>query len=168
MLQESFIKHGKIYPLHGKGHGNTPSHLDPIQHHIKRGICDAKESITLQPKACDVKGAKRFNGQSCVIAKALKRVLHPQAVAVGRTLAYVVVDGLAVRFSVPAASRKLIEEFDTRGKASLAPVELRRISKSWEIKNNRGTNQPPRKRGGGKRKRMKHYEVRAIGGGVSA
>lgn len=167
MLQDSFIKHGKLYPLHGKGHGNTPSHLDPIEHHITRGITDAHESITLQPKACDVKGAKRFNGQSCVIAKALKRVLHPQAVAVGRTLAYVVVNGLAFRFQVPLSSRKLIEEFDTRGKASLAPVELRRVNKSWEIKNNRSAGQGPRKRKGGTRKHLK-YSVRAIGGGVTA
>lgn len=168
MLQEAFVKHGKIYPLHGKGHGNSPSHLNPIQHLVTKGITDAHESITLQPKACDVKGAKRFNGQSCVIAQALKRVLHPQAVAVGRSLAYVVVKGLAYRFVVPAASRNLIEEFDQRGKASLAPVELRRVNKAWVIKSNRGSNQPARQRKGGKRKRLKHYEVRAIGGGVSA
>lgn len=168
MLTDSFIKHGKIYPLHTKGHGNSPSHLNPIQSVITRGIADAHESITLQPKACDVKGAKRYNGQHCVIAKALKRILHPQAVAVGRSLAYVVVKGLAIRFVVPPSSRKLIEEFDTRGKASIAPLKLSAVNPSWSIKNLRGTGQPARKRKGEKRNRLKHFAVRAIGGGISA
>lgn len=166
MLQESFIKHGKIYSIDKKQAIRT--HLGPIKELVTRGIADAHESITLQPKACDIKGAKRHNGQHCVIAKALQRTLHPQAVAVGRSLAYVVVEGLAIRFIVPKASRKLIEEFDQRGKASVAPVTLSAVNPTWKMSAMRARR--PKKQSGAvtKRARTKSLGVRAIGGGISS
>src|SRR5260221_12049570 len=106
------VKHGKIYKI-GSPH---KQHLSPIMGYVTKGVADAVEDIALQPQACDARGAKQFDSQQCVIAKCLSRTLHPQAVAVGRSLAYVVFDGLAIRFAVPAASRRVVEEFDTRGR----------------------------------------------------
>jgi hypothetical protein len=161
------IKHGKIYPFAAKG--SVCTHLDPIKEFVTKGIADARENIVLEPLACDVRGAKRFNGQQCVIAKVLTRTLHPQAVAVGRSLCYVVFDGLAIRFGLPVASRKLVEEFDERGRARNAPVELRALTKSQRLgkrqspdtrKNRIHANEP-------KRPRSRKYGVRATGGGVA-
>lgn len=163
------IKHGKIFPFHSST-GKAPSHLSPIKHLVTKGIADAKEKIVLQPLACDVKGAKRHNGQQCVIAKALTRTLHPQAVAVGRSLAYVVFDGLAIRFQLPAASRALVEEFDERGRARNAPVELLAITKSWKLRKPQSVDLRQRDRSkedGPKKSRVRKYGVRAAGGGVA-
>lgn len=159
------IKHGKIHPLKSRGRPNT--HIAPIEEFVTKGIADAREKIVLQPMACDVKGAKRHNSQQCVIAKALKRVYKPQAVAVGRSLAYAVFDGLAVRFSLPPASRKMVEEFDQRGRARSAPIELNAISRSWRLGNpgnyGKGKNDGSRP----KKHRAKRIGVRAVGGGVT-
>lgn len=159
------IKHGKIHPIIAE---RIPhSHLDPIKEFITKGIADARETVVLQPQACDVRGAKRHNGQQCVIAKALQRVHKPQAVAVGRSLAYVVFNGLAIRFKMPDASRKVIEEFDSRGRVRVAPIELRVVEPSWRLRAKR----VPRVKTGRKtqtRARTKRLGVRAIGGGVSA
>ncbi len=166
MVHTSFVKHGRIHPLVRNGAGfSFPSHLDPIKDFITKGIADAKEGITLQPRACDVRGAKRFDGQQCVIAKALRRTLHPQAVAVGRSLAYVVVNGLAIRFRMPPASKRLVEEFDSQGRVRKAPIELCSINPAWSMTKMRTarTNKP--NRAGKTKRRAKKYEVRAIGGG---
>lgn len=158
------IKHGKIFPLSSKGRPDT--HLSPIKHLITRGVADAKTDIFLQPLACDVRGAKRFNGQQCVIAKVLTRTMHPQGVAVGRSLAYVVVNGLAIRFKLPLASRRLVEEFDQKGRVRNAPVELKKPEPSWRLGNPRnqgdkkGTSSRPAHR------RTKRFGVRVAGGGV--
>lgn len=160
------IKHGKIYPLRTRGRPN--SHLAPIMKFITKGVADAKESITLQPQACDVKGAKRYNGQQCVIAKAITRVHRPQAVAIGRSLAFVVFDGLAIRLRVPAASRKLAEEFDQRGRARLAPVKLEHMNPSWKLGGDGRTRTTKPNRTGEKRTRTKKIGVRVAGGGMSA
>lgn len=160
------IKHGKVHPLQTKGRPNT--HLEPIMKFITKGVADAKESITLQPQVCDVKGAKRFNGQQCVIAKAFTRVHKPQAVAIGRSLAFAVFNGLAVRFTVPAASRKLVEEFDQRGKATLAPITLRRICPAWKLGGDDRKRTTTPKRTGKHRHRTRKIGVRAVGGGISA
>jgi hypothetical protein len=159
------IKHGPIHPFRGKG--LSASHLDPIKDFVTRGIADAKEKIVLKPMACDVKGAKRYNGQQCVIAKALHRTLKPEAVAVGRSLAYAVFRGLAIRFRLPAASRQLVEEFDTKGRARSAPVELLDINPTWRLKNPGRGESKPRKKSSVKRARTKKYGVRAVGGGVA-
>jgi hypothetical protein len=165
-LQErNMIKHGKIHKF--KEHGKTPSHLMPIKEFITKGIADAKEKIVLSPQACDVKGAKRFNGQQCVIAKALTRTMHPQAVAVGRSLAYAVFNGLAIRFRVPTAARKVVEEFDSNGKVKKADIVLDEINPTWGLsrqRQRRKRDEKPRKKYA---KRNTQYGVRAIGGGVS-
>lgn len=163
----SMIKHGKIHPFH-VNRGVSKSHLEPIKEFVTKGIADAKENILLQPMACDVKGAKRYNGQQCVIAKALTRTLKPQAVAVGRSRAYVVVKGLAIRFNLPPAARKLVEEFDQRGRARNAPVELCQVPASQKLGNPMKRVAATVDRGGEKRKRTKRYGVRAVGGGVAA
>lgn len=152
------IDHGKIYKV-GSPH---KQHLSPIMGYVTKGIADAAESITLQPQACDVRGAKQFDAQQCVIAKCLTRILHPQAVAVGRSLAYAVFDGLAIRFAVPGASRKVVEEFDRRGRVVRAPIVLLAVPPSWRIGSLRAAGY---KRGGTKR-RMKKLNVRAVGGGI--
>lgn len=159
------IKHGKIHPIQVRGRPN--SHLAPILKFITKGVADAKEAIVLQPQVCDVKGAKRHNSQQCVIARAFNRVLKPQAVAVGRSLAFAVFDGLAVRFTMPNASRKMVEEFDQRGRARIAPIHLNPVNKTWRLGN-------PRKAASGKKdgsrptKRYKKIGVRAVGGGIAA
>lgn len=165
------IKHGKIHEFYSK-EGRIKSHLEPVKGFVTKGIADARESITIEPLRCDVKGAKRFNGQQCVIAKALTRVHKPQAVAVGRAYAWVVMKGLAVRFQVPAASRKLIEEFDQRGKASLAPIKLCAVHKSMRLGKRRDWKHEYEKNRGDRakyktRKSTKRYGVRAIGGGIA-
>lgn len=167
---KTMIKHGKIHKLFGRAKANTHSHLDPIKKFVTKGITDAKEPIVLQPMACDVRGARRFDGQQCVIAKALTRIHKPQAVAVGRSFAYAVFDGLAVRFQVPIASRRLIEEFDSSGRVRKAPIELRAVHPSLRLRLKR---QSPDKRkrdleAEPKRKRARRYGVRAIGGGIAA
>ena len=155
------IKHGKIYPIHGI----AKSHLKPIAEFVTKGVADSKENITLTPKACDVKGAKRFNGQECVIAKALTRTLKPQAVAIGRSTAFAVFNGLAVRFLVPKASRLLVEEFDQRGRARSAPIDLCAPFKSQRIRAKKvgGNTGPAHQK---KKSRMRPYGVRAVGGGI--
>lgn len=161
------IKHGKIHKLKNVGRPN--SHLQPIMNLVTKGVADAKESIELQPKACDVKGAKRFNGQQCVIARAFSRTHHPQAVAIGRSLAFAVFDGLAIRFTVPPESRRLIEEFDQRGKSSLAPIRLAAVNKTWRLDAKRSQANVNFGSGNAKKKsRTRKYGIRAIGGGVAA
>jgi hypothetical protein len=160
------IKHGKIHPIID---AHVPhSHLDPIKEYITKGIADARENVVLQPMACDVKGAKRHNPQQCVIAKALKRIHHPQAVAVGRSLAYVVMNGLAIRFSLPVNSRKLVEEFDQRGRARNAPVTLAAPCSSWKLRAKRDRDVLEKNEKKTKRARTRKIGVRAIGGGISA
>lgn len=160
------IKHGPIQKLERKGQGfNFTSHLEPIKEFVTRGIADAKEKIILQPQACDVRGAKKFDGQQCVIAKALKRTMKPQAVAVGRSLAYVVMDGLAIRFRMPTGAQKVVEEFDSRGRVRNAPIELSTIFKSWKLQAKR--RQLSRANGKTHKRRTKKLQVRAIGGGVT-
>src|SRR5688572_3224844 len=123
------IKHGKIYPLKGNAGG---SHLDPIRQYVTRGIADAKENVVLHPKQCDIKGAKRHNVEMCFIAKTLYREHKPVAVAVGRRLAYAVfANGVAVRMVLGAPTTKRLEEFDSRGRAHLAPIELRAVNRTW-------------------------------------
>lgn len=162
------IKHGKVHPL--KAHGRPNSHIEPIKDFVTKGIADAREKITIQPLACDVKGAKRFNGQQCVIARALTRTYHPQAVAIGRSLAFAVFDGLAVRFMVSKSAREMVQEFDQRGRSRSAPVSLLPISptSSWRL----GRGLPPRIGPAGKpgaaKRRLKKIGVRAIGGGITA
>ncbi len=160
------IKHGPIQQV--KETGIAKATLQPIHKFITKGIADAKQDIILQPMACDVKGAKRFNGQQCVIAKCLTRTMHPEAVAVGRSLAYAVFNGLAVRFAVPIASRRLVEEFDQRGKATNAPIALKAVSKSWRLTKRIAGKKNDKAPSGKKVKRTKHIGVRAAFGGVSS
>ncbi len=154
------VKHGKVYKIYG----HHKQHLSPIMGYVTKGIADATESLTLQPQACDVRGAKRYDAQQCVIAKCLSRHLHPEAVAIGRSLAYAVFDGLAIRFSVPAASRKVVEEFDERGRVVRAPIVLSVVPPSWSIKSFRKGG--GHGHGGVAKRRMKKLNVRAVGGGV--
>lgn len=164
------IKHGKIHKTYGRKPMGRHSHLRQIQHFVTKGVADALEGIVLHPLACDVKGAKRFNAQQCVIAKALTRVLKPQAVVVGRSMAFVVMDGLAIRFEVPLAAREAIEEFDTRGRVHRAPIELRKVPASQRL-TEKAQYPETRKMAdrvyNPKMKRMKKIGVRAVGGGVT-
>lgn len=160
------IKHGPIYKVDATG--ISKSHLEPIMAFVTRGIADAKEKITLTPQACDVKGAKRFNGQQCVIARCLTRSMKPQAVAVGRSLAYAVFKGVAVRFRVPPASQKLVEEFDQRGRARSAPFDLSPIFSSWKLGAQRNVRKTAKKKNPVKRVHTKQMGVRAAGGGIAA
>jgi len=157
-------KHGRIHPLKQRGRPNA--HLTPIQDFITKGIADARESIVLQPQACDVKGAKRHNPQQCVIAKALHRVYKPQAVAVGRSMAFAVFNGLAVRFRMPPSAQKLVQEFDQRGRARNAPIELSPVSPAWRLGN--PGRKPAGKKRGEYRQRTRKIGVRAVGGGITA
>jgi hypothetical protein len=161
------IKHGKVHPLSNRGRPVT--HLDPIRKFVTKGIADARETIKLEPQACDMRGAKRFNSQQCVIAQAFKRTYRPQAVAIGRSLAYAVFNGLAVRFVVPISSRKVIKEFDERGRVQVAPITLCKVNPQWKLTvQRRGNAAKSSKKPSQPRHRMKKYGVRAIGGGVSA
>lgn len=161
------IKHGKVHPYKP----GLRTHLEPVSSFITKGVCDAREGIVLEPKACDVKGAKRFNGQQCVIAKALTRTQNPEAVAVGRAFAYVVVDGLAIRFKLTKQATKLVDEFDQRGRARSAPIELAAIPKDLQFGKKKQA--PDHRAGKGPRptatpkRRMKRVGVRAVGGGIA-
>jgi hypothetical protein len=132
--------------------------------YVTEGVADATESITLQPQACDVRGAERFDPQQCVIAKCLNRSLHPQAVAIGRSLAYAVFDGLAIRFAVGNAARKVVEEFDERGRVVRAPIVLSVPSRSQALRAQRAGGNTGK--GAGHKRRMKKLNVRAVGGGI--
>jgi hypothetical protein len=158
------IKHGKIYPLNGHH-----SHLDPIREFVTKGVADAKEKIVLEPRACDVRGAKRFNGQQCVIAKALTRTAKPEAVAIGRNAAFAVFDGLAIRFAVPAKSREVVEEFDEKGRVRKVPIELVPADKGNRLHKRQGVRGLRTREGmePNRRKYVKRYGVRAVGGGVA-
>lgn len=164
------IKHGKIHPF--AKNGSSPSHLDPIKKFVTVGVCDALEGITLKPQACDVKGAKKHNGQQCVIAKAINRTYHPEAVAVGRSFAYVVVGGVAIRFQMTSPAKAVVEEFDTKGRARSVPVELSAVPKSLRF--GKRVSSPETRKAGDRpatperKKRMKKIGVRAIGGGITA
>lgn len=163
------IKHGKINKSYGRQLVGTNSHLRPIREFVTKGVADALEGITLMPLACDVKGAKRLNPQQCVIARALSRVLKPEAVVVGRSMAFVVLDGLAVRFQVPMAAREAIEEFDTRGRVHRAPIALKPVPPSQRLTDRARYPETriTRIKDGPKIKRMKRLGVRAVGGGVT-
>lgn len=161
------MKHGKIQPLSE----HHISHLKPIQKFITKGVCDAHEGIVLKPQACDVKGAKRFNGQQCVIAKALTRTHKPQAVAVGRSFAYVVIKGLAIRFQMSNPAKTVVEEFDTKGRSRIVPIALRAVWPAVRFDKKKSQSLDPRTpadRAAAKlapKKRMRKLGVRAIGGG---
>lgn len=162
------IKHGKIHPFQKPG--VSRSHLDPIAKYVTKGVCDARESVVIEPQACDVKGAKRFNGQQCVIAKALTRIHKPEAVAVGRAFAYIVQDGLAIRFKLTKFATKVVEEFDQRGRARNVPIELGPVPKNLHFgkKKQSADTRKTRDPSAPKKKRMKRIGVRSIGGGMSA
>lgn len=153
------VKHGKIYKIHG----HHKQHLSPIMGYVTEGVADALESVTLQPQGCDVRGAERFNPQQCVIAKCLNRSLHPQAVAIGRSLAYAVFDGLAIRFAVNSAARRVVEEFDERGRVVRAPIVLSTVPRSQAL---RASRPGPAGEGTRKKRRVKKINVRAVGGGI--
>lgn len=151
------IKHGKVYKVYTRHR----QHLTPIMKYVRRGLADAKEDVILQPESSDVRWAKKYNGQQCVIARCLNRLFKPEAVAVGRALAYAVFDGLAIRFFVNTSARKAVEEFDDKGRVKRAPIVLRAVPKSQLIQVNR-------RRGGTGRSTGKHrrkFGIRAIGGG---
>lgn len=151
------VKHGKVYKVFTKHR----QHLTPIMKYVRRGLADAKESITLQPESCDARGAKRYNSQQCVIARCFNRVYKPEAIAVGRNLAYAVFDGLAIRFFVNNSARKAVEMFDEKGLVKRAQIVLSAVPKSQLVQANRA-------RGGTSRGTGKHRKragVRAIGGG---
>lgn len=154
------VKHGKVY----KVYGHHKQHLSPIMGYVRKGIADAVESITLQPEACDIRGAKRFDGQQCVIARCLNRRLHPQAVAVGRSLAYAVFNGLAIRFVMSNASRRAVEEFDERGRVVRAPIVLGAVPVSQTLARLRTKGGDGKKTGN--KRRAKKIQVRAVGGGI--
>lgn len=153
------VKHGKVY----KAYTSHRQHLTPIMKYVKRGLADAKEDIVLQPQREDARGARRYNGQRCVIAKCINRQLKPEAVAVGRSLAYAVFNGLAVRFFVSSKARKTVEEFDERGHVKRAPIVLSAVPKSQLIQNNRARGHTSRRKSTGKPRQK--AGIRAIGGG---
>lgn len=158
------IKHGKIYKV-SKTHMTT--YLAPIMEFVTKGVADAKEKVVLSPKACDVRGAQRFNAQMCVIARNLTRERKPEAVSVGRTLAYAVFDGLAIRFRMPHASRAAAEMFDQSGRVKRAHIELWPINKTWLLRTKqRGSGRRSGAKKGPKLERARRWGVRAIGGGV--
>lgn len=159
------LKHGPVHKMYGTGSAHSHSHLDPIKDFVTKGVADSRQRIVLQPMACDVKGAKKHSGQQCVIARALNRTLKPQAVAVGRSMAFVVVNGLAVRFSLPKASTKVVDEWDEYGRVKKAPIELHPVAPSQKLRAKKAA--PSREVTGAKRKRMKKIGVRAVGGGIA-
>lgn len=156
------IKHGRIYKF--ENNRGSKQHLDPIKKFVTKGIADSKEKVVLKPQACDVKGARRHNPQQCVIAKCASRVLKPDAVAIGRSLAYLVFDGLAVRFYVPPISRRLVEEFDTVGRVRSLPIQLNPIFDSWKL-GSRPSGSSKTKPSKKPLKRARKIGVRAVGGG---
>lgn len=163
------IKHGPIHKYLGKHKSEAlmRSHLKPIIKYVTKGIADARENIVLTPQACDAKGAKKFNGQQCVIAKALTRIHKPDAVAVGRSYAYVVQDGLAIRMRMGDAARAVVEEFDARGRVKISPIKLLVPCKSQRLK--KRAQQPPRvnTKNPAPKARTRKLGVRASGGGVA-
>lgn len=157
------IKHGPVYPYIGNKDSLRNSHLFPVAKFVTKGIADAREDIQLDLQVCDIKGAKRFNGQQCVVAKALNRKFKPQAVAVGRSMAYVVIKGLAVRFNMGKSATKIAEEFDARGRAHLTPIKLLAVAESQKLRTRKSKVHTETGKG---KKRMKKLGVRATGGGV--
>jgi hypothetical protein len=156
------IKHGKVYPFKGR----APSHLDPILEFVTKGWADAKEDIDLQLELCDVKGAVPFNGQRCVLARGLKRKLRPDAVAVGRSLVYVVIDGIAIRFRLSSDGRRSVKEFDGRGCCRLVSIRLLAPNRSNRLDVSRHTGKPPQGLRKSPKSRVRQLGVRAVGGGV--
>lgn len=159
------IKHGAVHLV--KTTGISTATLMPIRELVTKGVADAKENITLHPQACDVKGAKRFNGQQCVIAKCVSRTLKPQAVAVGRSLAYVVFKGIAIRFYLAPAAQRLVKEFDQKGRATNAPITLNAVFPSWGLKKRTTSKTKSNNPHPVKRRRSKKLGVRAAFGGIT-
>lgn len=107
------IKHAKVRSLDYMG-VKSRTQLRPIRNLVS-GIADALESVTLKVKPCDVEGADELNPQSCVVAKALSRSFSPEAVSVCRTVAFIVKNGVAIRFMLRDKNRELIDDFDKHG-----------------------------------------------------
>lgn len=159
------IKHHKVHPWESLG-ALTKKQLTPIRKHIKDGVADSKESITLMIEKCDMNGAKRFDPQNCVLAQLAERKLHPRAISVSRSVAYLVFNGIAVRFCLHKTSRRYVDAFDKQGVVIHRPVTFSAPSKSGLI----GNYDRAKRKLGGKRKIRKHISqtigVRALDGGM--
>lgn len=160
------IKHGPIMKKYGKTQIAKHSHLAAIAEYVTKGICDAKENVVIQPQACDVKGAKQFSSQHCVIARAFNRTFKPEAIAVGRSTAFAVFNGLAVRFLLRKATTKLVDEFDLKGRVRRAPFTLFAANPANTLVGKDKKQHMKKTKSKEKAKRIRRLNVRAVGGGV--
>lgn len=163
------IRHHKIIALESIG-PRGQKQLDPIRKFITKGVADAKDSLTLTTKACDAQGAKQFNPQHCVIAKCADRTLHPKAISVCRSAAYLVFNGVAIRYVVAGNTVGFIDRFDQDGVTIHRPVVLSAPSKTARIgaphpAGGTDATKPDRKRKKNKPARVVKMGVRALNGG---
>lgn len=161
------IRHGKVYPMNHKG--LSKSHLGSIAEYVTRGVADAKDPLILETKVCDITGAKRHDPERCVVARCVTRTQDVEAVAVSRTMTYVVQGGVAIRHVNPSFERHYIEEWDARGRSHPARVKLLPVNASWRLGNPRGvgTTKNRNRVAVAKRPRTRRLGVRAVGGGVT-
>lgn len=103
-------------------------------------------TITSDDLSCAVEG----DPCRCVIAQAFKRAAGSPEVLIGRTIAYVVlkIDGeeKAMRFRVPAKTRKVIDSFDATGDISVEALELKPVMSSDKLESKRADDKRMRQR----------------------
>ena len=91
--------------------------LSIVQKHFPKvtKVIDAKQNLEIEVTAGDGNASKRRSHEECAMAKACKRAYHADGVIVSRTMAYLIKDTLAVRFTLPPSVTREIVAFDRGG-----------------------------------------------------
>lgn len=158
------IRHGKAVSINRAG--RPFEQLDLFEQGTILRVADALQKFILHPMKADVLGAKRHNPRACVIARGLIREFKADGAAVGRHSAYVVKNGLAIRFFLKENTRKVVEEWDEKGKVRIAPIELSAFSQTQKL-GRRSSSGKVRPGTGHRKLRKAKSGVRAIGGGLT-
>ena len=83
-----------------------------------RKVVDAKKSLKITVKPAHRRGARKCNGNECVVAKAFGDSNIAEffdGVEVGTTITKVSIPGKILRYATPAKLRPFIREFDKTG-----------------------------------------------------
>jgi len=76
---------------------------------------EAKHPVLIEVTKEDVKRSKRKNMNECAMAVACKREFKADGVIMARSVAYLIKEGLAIRFRVPPSVYREITSFDRGG-----------------------------------------------------
>ena len=125
-------------------------------------VVDSKKGLTIEVTGRDVSSSKRKKHSECAMAVACKRALNLDGVIISMSKAYLIKDGTATRFDVPASIRTEVVSFDRGSGFETGEYELKKPHhdlKSFHIGGQRKT-----ATGKGKAHSKKHVtkNVRAI------